>query len=166
MARLAAAPIELTEEQRQTLEAIVRKHTSPQQLVTRARILLLAAQGHGIRAIAAQLHIARGRVQSWRRRWLAAPASAAVASRLADLPRPGAPATYTAEEICAIVALACESPEASGRPISQWTQQELADEAVKRGLVESISQRSVGRFLKRSRPPAAPRARMANARTR
>ena len=166
MARLAAAPIELTEEQRQALEAMVRKHTSPHQLVIRARIILLAAQGHGIRAIAAHLHIARGRVQSWRRRWLTAPASAAVAQRLADLPRPGAPATYTPEQICAIVALACESPEASGRPISHWTQQELADEAVKRGLVEAISQRSVGRFLKRSRPPAAPRARLADARAR
>jgi len=84
MARLAAAPIELTEEQRQALEAIVRKHTSLHQLVIRARIILLAAQGPGIRATAAPLHIARGRVQSWRRRWLTAPASAAVAPRLAD----------------------------------------------------------------------------------
>ena len=162
MARLAATAIELTEAQRQPLEAIVRKHTSPQQLVIRARIILLAAQGHGIRAIAAHLQSARGRVQSWRRRWLAAPASAAVASRLADLPRPGAPAIYTPEQICAIVALSCESPEASGRPISHWTQQALADEAVNRGLVESISQRSVGRFLKRSGPAATSDARLAN----
>lgn len=166
MAQLAAALIELTEEQHQALEAIVRKHTSPHQLVIRARIILRAAQGYGIRAIAAHLHIARGRVQNWRRRWLTAPASATVAQRLADLPRPGAPATYTPEQICAIVALACESPEASGRPLSQWTQQELADEAVKRGLVESISQRSVGRFLKRGRPPATPRARLADAHAR
>jgi len=166
MARLAADTIELTEAQRHTLEALVRKHTSSHQLVIRARIILLAAQGHGIRATAAQVHIARGRVQSWRRRWLTAPASAEVAPRLADLPRPGAPATYTPEQICAIVALSCEAPEASGRPISHWTQQELADEAVKRGLVESISQRSVGRFLKRSRPPAAPRARLVDARLR
>jgi transposase len=166
MAQVAAAPIELTEEQRHALEAIVRKHTSPHQLVIRARIMLLAAEGHGVRAIATHRHIARGRVQSWRRRWLTAAASTAVARRLADLPRPGAPATYTPEPICAIVALSCESPEASGRPISHWTQQELADEAVKRGLVKAISQRSVGRFLTRSRPPAAPRARVANARTR
>jgi transposase len=166
MAQLAAVPIELTEEQRQALEAIVRKYTSPYQLVIRARIVLLAAQGHGVRAIATHLHIARGRVQSWRRRWLTTAASTPVARRLADLPRPGAPATYTPEQICAIVALSCESPEASGRPISHWTQQELADEAVKRGLVTAISQRSVGRFLKRSRPPAAPRARLADARAR
>jgi len=166
MARLAAAPIELTEEQRQALEASVRKHTSPPQLVSRARIILLAAQGHGGRAIATHLPIARGRVQSWRRRGLTAAASPAVALRLADLPRPGAPATYTPEQIGAIVALSCESPEASGRPISHWTPQELADAAVNRGLVKAISQRSVGRFLKRSRPPAAPRARVADARAR
>lgn len=165
MAQLSAVPLELAAAQHQALEAMVRKHTSPQQLVIRARIILLAAQGQGIRATAARLHIARGRVQSWRRRWLTAPAAAGVAERLADLPRPGAPATYTPEQICAIVALACESPDASGRPISQWTQQELADEAVKRGLVGSISQRSVGRFLKRSRPPAAPGARLADARS-
>lgn len=165
MARLAAASIELTKEQHQALETLVRKRTSPHQLVVRARLILLAAQGQGIRATAAQLHIARSRVQSWRRRWLKAPATAGVAERLADLPRPGAPATYTPEQICAIVALACESPDASGRPSSHWTQQELADEAVKRGLVESISQRSVGRFLKRSRPPATPGARVADVRS-
>jgi hypothetical protein len=47
------------------------------------------------------------------------------------------------------VALACEAPEDSDLPISHWTQQALADEAMRRGIVEEISQRSVGRFLKR-----------------
>ena len=65
-----------------------------------------------------------------------------------------------------MVALSGESPEAQGRPSSHWTQQELADAAVKRGLVESLSPRSGGRLLKRSRPPAAPRARLVNARPR
>ena len=128
----------------------MRNHTSPQPWVIRAQMILLAAQGHGIRAIAAHWQIARGRVQSWRRRGRAAPASAAVAPRLADLPRPGAPAIYTPTQSCAIVALSCESPAARGRPIRHWTPQERADEAVKRGLVESLSQRSVGRFVKRS----------------
>ena len=39
--------------------------------------------------------------------------------------------------------------EDSGRPITHWTPPELADEAKKRGIVESISPRSVGRFLGR-----------------
>jgi hypothetical protein len=67
--------------------------------------------------------------------------------RLEDASRPGAPPTDTAEQICAIMAIACEPPQNSGYPISHWTQQEIADEAIKRGIVEYISQRSVGRFL-------------------
>jgi hypothetical protein len=43
--------------------------------------------------------------------------------------RSGAPATYTPEQICAVVAMTCEKPSESERPISQWTQREIADEA-------------------------------------
>ncbi len=69
---------------------------------------------------------------------------------LADAPRSTTPATFAPEQICRIVALACEDPgEESGRPVTHWTTAELADEAVKRGIVESISPRSVGRFLGR-----------------
>jgi len=94
-----------------------------------------------------QLNIARTTVQNWRRRWRESK-QPDVAERLSDLPRPGAPATYTPEQVCAIVAIACERPEDSERPITHWTQQELADEAVKRGIVPAISQRAIGHFLK------------------
>jgi hypothetical protein len=102
-------------------------------------------------------------VRLWRRRWLAAKDEDSVAERLADAPRSGAPATFTAEQVCAIVALACEPPSASGRPITHWSQSELAREAVRRGVAERISQRSVGRMLKRSRPQAASGASLAHA---
>jgi hypothetical protein len=78
----------------------------------------------------------------------------------------GAPATILPEQICAIVALACERPEESGVPISQWSASDLAREAVRRGIVTSISPRSVGRFLKRVGPQAAPRAALAHAQAR
>ena len=69
---------------------------------------------------------------------------------LADAPRSGAPATFAPEQVVQIVALACEAPrEGSGRAVTHWTPGELADEAVKRGIVGSISPRSVGRFLGR-----------------
>jgi hypothetical protein len=35
--------------------------------------------------------------------------------------RCGAPARITAEQVCEIVALACELPATWGRPLSQWT---------------------------------------------
>jgi len=47
------------------------------------------------------------------------------------------------------VALACEPPEATGVPITHWSQSELARQAVARGIVPEISHNSVGRFLKR-----------------
>jgi transposase len=161
MARLTAAPVEVTEEQRATLEAIVRKRTSPQQLVMRAKIILCAAEGKGIRPTVRELGVSRDVVQCWRRRWQALSEIASVEARLADAPRPGTPSKFSAEDICAIVALSCELPETTGRPITDWTQQEIADEVMKQGLVESISQRSVGRFLKRSRSQAASDPRLA-----
>jgi hypothetical protein len=67
---------------------------------------------------------------------------------LADEPRPGAPSAFEPEQIAQIIAVACEDPPESGRPVTHWTPQELADEVIKRGIVTSIPPRSVGRFLK------------------
>ena len=151
MARLSAAKLEVNEEQQAELEAIVRKRTNPQRLVVRARIILLAMAGVS--------------VQIWHRRWREADQES-VEERLGDRPRSGAPATYTPEQVCAIVAIACERPEDSDRPITHWTQRELADEAVKREIVSSISQRAVGHFLKRCEPATASRARLADRKAR
>jgi putative transposase len=99
-------------------------------------------------------------VIKWRARWAAAEAQLAavegapadlkrvIARVLADAPRPGAPDTFTAEQIVQIINLACTPPADAGRPIDAWTPRELADEAVKRQIVASISPSSVGRFLK------------------
>src|SRR6266702_3431713 len=82
---------------------------------------------------------------SWRR----AAEGQSVPERLADAPRSGAPATYTPEQICAVIAMTCEKPSESERPISHWSQREIADEAMRRGLWSSISQGSVGHCLKK-----------------
>jgi putative transposase len=68
---------------------------------------------------------------------------------LSDQQRSGGPAKFSLEQIVQIVAVACEQPASSGRPLSHWTPRELALEVVKRGIVQEISRRSVGRFLKR-----------------
>src|SRR5262249_32933563 len=100
--------------------------------------------------VARRLETSRRTVRLWRRHWLARP-ERTVAERLQDAPRPGAPATFSAEQWCQIMALACEPPEDSARPISHWTPRELAAEAIKRGIVGTISERHVGRFLKSGR---------------
>ena len=147
-----ASPIQLSPERERDLNTLVRTHSTPQKLAERARIILLAATGTGITETALKLGMWRKTVAHWRHRWLSAETQATVAIRLSDAPRPGAPATFTPEQICQIIALSCESPETPDVPISHWSQGELARQAVQRGIVESISHGSVGRFSKRSGP--------------
>jgi putative transposase len=162
--------VTLTARQRACLEQIARRQTTPQRLVRRAKILLAMDAGANNCQIARQLHLNRGTVHAWRQRWLALTPKieqAEVAGLsdkalttmfeevLTDKPRLGTPATFTAEQIVQIVAVACEPPEESGRPISHWTPREVADEVRQRGIVDAISTRSVGRFLKSGRFKAA-----------
>jgi transposase len=154
--------IALTERQRAILEQIVRRATSPQRLVTRSKIILKAACGKRNQQIADELELKVRTPRLWRGRWATASAQLTaheselsdaqlreqIESLLTDQPRSGTPPTFTAEHICQIVALACESPQLSGRPVTEWTPGELAAEARQRGIVPTISPRSVGRFLK------------------
>jgi len=160
----AKAPaIQLTPGHERALQELVRAHSTPQKLAERARIILLASTGLGVSETADRLGIWRKTAGHWRHRWLAAEASAGVAERLSDAPRCGAPATFTPEQICQIMALACEDPERLDVPISQWSQSELARQAVSRGIVKSISHGSIGRFLKRGGPQAASQKLLADA---
>jgi putative transposase len=149
MPLLAADPVTVSSEQREVLEQLVRTHSTPQQLALRARIILHASDGMRVRRCARELGVWPKTVRYWRKRWRQAAEGQSVPDRLADAPRSGKPATFTAEQICAVVAMTCEKPSESERPISQWSQREIADEAMRRGLVPRISQRSVGRFLKK-----------------
>jgi transposase len=152
--------IELTEPEQEALERLVKGHTTPQHLVLRSRIVLAAAAGLNNTQIAQALHVSIHTARLWRQRWLslqAVPvAERSVAARLSDEPRPGAPGHITAEQICQIVALACEPPAESGRPITQWTQREIAEEIITRGILPRISPRHAGRLLKigRSQTPS------------
>ena len=167
MPRLSAEPIVMTPAHEQVLARLVRAHTTPRKLAERAQLILLAASGTGVREIARQLGVWPKTVRHWLRRWRTAGEAAPVAQRLADAERPGAPATFTPEQICAIVALACEKPvEESNLPLSHWSRSELARCAVERGIVDRISNSSVGRFFKTSRTSTAPGARLAHVQAR
>ena len=145
--------VDLTDEERRGLEGLVRRHTTGQQLADRARIVLLAADGLNNSEIARQLALEPDTVRLWRRRWLSfsgvALADLGAAARLADAPRSGTPARITPEQVCRIMALACEAPSTSGRPVSQWSTTELAAEIMRRDIVDRISPRHTARLLKR-----------------
>lgn len=159
-------PIDLSSQQREALDRIIRRQLAPQRLVRRARIVLEASQEASNTGIANRLQVNRDTVITWRRRYAESQPvlkdlppdqlGEAIESVLADWPRSGAPPTFSAEEVAQIMALACQDPETTGRPTSHWTPTELAEEARKQGIVETISPRTVGRFLKGS-GSAAPR---------
>lgn len=152
---MPATPITLSDAERAGLEALVRRPTTPQQIATRARIVLAAAAGQTNVQIVHHVGLSRESVRLWRDRWAAAQDipldEVSVTQRLTDAPRPGAPARITAEQVCQIVALACAAPVTAGRPISQWSSREIADESTARGIVATISPRHAARLLKRGR---------------
>jgi transposase len=147
------APIELSDKVRQDLEKLVARHTTGQQKAQRARIILKAAEGKNNAEIARELNQSIDMVRLWRRRWHELEPldgdDLSTEERLDDLPRPGAPARLTADQLCQIEQVACEAPEKTGHPISQWTGREIADELVARGIVETISARHAARLLKK-----------------
>jgi transposase len=145
--------VELSPEEQQGLEAVVRRPSTPQQLARRGRVILSAAAGRNNSQIAREVGLAVATVRFWRNRWLGLPAASledlSLEERLRDAPRPGTPARITPEQVCQIVALACAAPSQWGRPISQWSSREVAEEVVNRGIVERISPRHAARLLKR-----------------
>jgi putative transposase len=146
-------PVELTGEERAALERLARRPTTGQQLAERARIVLLAADGLNNCEVARAVGVDVDTVRKWRGRWRSVQdvpmAELGVAARLADARRSGTPARIGPEQVCRIMALACEAPSASGRPISQWSSTELAAEIMRRGIVETISPRHAARLLKK-----------------
>jgi putative transposase len=154
--------VAVTPRQKELLEALTRTKLAAQQLVERCHIVLMSAEGRTNEAQADELGVDRQRVRRWRHRWAREWESLAAAEDkgatgkdleklvigvLTDDARSGAPAKFSPEQVVAIIALACEPPADSGLPVSHWTPPELAREAIKRGIVESISPRQVDRFL-------------------
>lgn len=158
----SANKLRITERQQDVLKEISNSTTSALRLVQRATVILLAFAGEDNQDIAKEVGFNRNAVAKWRRRWAKAwhklilieceqsraGLRRAIEDALADAPRSGCPGIFTPEQVTQILALACEPPEKSGRPITHWTSHELADEAKKRGIVESISASQVGRYLR------------------
>src|SRR5262249_16915385 len=125
-------------------------------------IILRAFAGVANQDIATQVGLGRCQVGIWRRRWQDAFANLirvecsdeppalrkAIEDLLSDEPRPGCPGKFTAEQLTQLIALACEPPAKSGRPMTHWTGKELAEEAIARGIVDSISASQVNRYLR------------------
>jgi putative transposase len=142
----------------------------------RAKIILSGANGQSSSYTAGALDLNRETTSLWRSRWIEVEPKLSLIEKsndedalkqldlalrliLKDAPRPGGPPKFTPQQNAQITAIACEKPDepndpetmnqGSVRPITHWSNREIADEAIKRGIVSSISVTQVGRFLKR-----------------
>jgi transposase len=157
-----AAKITITERQQEILWTFSRAVTAASRLRQRASIIILAFDGLLNEDIARGVGLTHRQVGRWRRRradaWDRLVAiecceprivlRRAIEAVLIDEPRPGAPAKFSPEQVTRILAVACEPPEESGRPITRWTARELTDEVIRRRIVESISPSQVSRYLR------------------
>ena len=157
-----AAKTNLTTRMSEMLHQISSSRSIGNAVVTRARIILMAFEKADNQTIARRLGVCAKMVGLWRRRWRDSFAALlqmqfaesdaafqrAIIECLSDAPRCGSPGKFTPEQIVGLIGIACEPPEKSGRPVTSWTGNELADESQTRGLVDSISASHVNRILR------------------
>jgi transposase len=134
--------VTLSDTERDTLEHLLRSGQHATRKVTRARILLKAAEGWDDAAIAHALDIGRATVERTRQRFVEEGLGA-----LEERPRPGKQPKLDAKAEAHLIAAACSAaPEGRQR----WTLQLLADRVVTLGLAASYSYESVRRVLKKA----------------
>lgn len=135
--------VNLTADEKADLQTLIGKGKTAARKITRARILLLADVGKKDDAIMASLQTGRSTVERTRKKFI----EGGVAWAINEKPRPGGQHKLDAKAEATLIALACsDAPE--GR--SSWTMQLLADQLVDMGMVDSISDETVRRYLKKT----------------
>lgn len=135
--------VRLSDDERSQLRALLRKGTLSARTLTRAQVLLLADEGQTDQQIAANIHVGTTTVERLRRRYTAEGLPAALHER----PRPGSTPKLDGKQEALLVALACSEPP---QDRTSWTMQLLADRLVAIGAVETISDETVRRVLKKT----------------
>ena len=135
--------MQLTKEDREYLEKLMKQETLPTRVYRRALGLLELDRGKTITAVVETLQVSRMSLTTWRKRY-----QAEGLKMLEDRPRSGRPPGFTGEQRAQITALACsDPPEGYGR----WSLRLLADKVVEMGFCENISHTEVADILKKTR---------------
>lgn len=122
--------IRLSEQERDQLERIVRKASSPQNLVLRSNIVLMTAEKIPVNKICRELHTTRATVRKWKQRFVARGLSG-----LRDINRPGHPVKYNTHIRMKIASTACNPPD----DVERWTIRKLAKHLdLNRGIVQRV----------------------------
>lgn len=135
--------VTLTEAERTTLHDLTKKGKVAARKLNRAHVLLQADAGATDHTIAEALHIGRATVERIRKRFVEQSFEAALSER----PRPGAKRKLDGKAEATLVAWTCSNP-----PDDRvcWTMQLLADKLVELNVVDTISDETVRRTLKKT----------------
>lgn len=157
-----AQKVNLSEKQRKILTQMQTGTHSPQHFKQRAEIVLLASNGYSNNEMERFLKISGETITKWRNRYAAKEKELAkteeenprklrsnIEKVLSDEQRSGRAPTFTDEQVACIIAMSCQKPDAIGLPFSHWTLELLKDEAIRKGIVSTISKSQIRRFLKR-----------------
>jgi transposase len=136
--------VQLCDQQRGLLYALIQKGTAPARTIRRAHTWLLADERQPAQTIAAMLQTSAVTVTQTCKQFLTAGLEAA----LYDRPRPGSRRKLEGRQEAHLVALACSMPPV-GR--DRWSLRLLAGRVVELGIVETISDATVRRLLKKPR---------------
>ncbi|AZI44469.1 helix-turn-helix domain-containing protein (plasmid) [Deinococcus psychrotolerans] len=134
--------VQLSDNERQQLTDMTRKGVHSARVVARARLLLLSDRGLLDRDVAERQGVSSATVASIRKKYTEGGLQAA----LHEKARPKQPPKLNAQRTAILIAEVCSSPD--GR--EKWTMQLLADRLVTLGVVDSISDETVRRTLKKT----------------
>jgi transposase len=111
----------LTPDELTMIERVAHSRTAEARVVERAQLIWHAGQGLSVPAIAGKLGLHEQTVRHWLKRF-----NARGLEGLHDQPRGGRPATYTPEQVAAVIATALTDPQTLGQPFARWTLDRLA----------------------------------------
>jgi transposase len=134
--------INLSDNERQILQAVVQKGKSAARSQTRARILLKAAEGSRDKDIIDALNVSPSMVAKTRQRCVEEEPESA----LKDHPRPGKAPKLTDKQAAHLIAVACsDAPDGH----NHWTLRLLADKVVELNYADSCSYETIRQLLKK-----------------
>ena len=160
---MGSVSFELSPTMTEILQQIVHSRRHGTAVIQRAQCALLAHENRRYAEISGMVQLSVRAVGRWVRRFrdslealrheeakhVNASVKRVILDCIRDAPRSGRPPTFSPAAVACVISIACEDPEQSSRPVTSWTTGEIADEAVLRGVVKSISVSQVQRFLNR-----------------
>ena len=135
--------VDLSEEEKAQLQSLTKKGKTSARKLNRARVLLLADQGETDKQIARAVGVGTSTVERIRKRFVT---EGGLEGALTERPRPGGKRKLSSKQEAYLLALASSNPPQGNR---HWTMQLLADRLVELEVVDSLSDETVRRTLKR-----------------